>query len=294
MNPKIRFDRLITLALNVLKTSQGNYHLPVLMYHSVDKCITDTRPYYSTEISTTKFEKHLIFLIENKYRVCILKEIKDILSLVNDDMYKKCVIITFDDGYKNFYDNAYPLLTKYNLPATLFVPSGLIPESGYGQFEGAHLMNWLQIRECANQQLIDIESHSLMHTRLTELNFDMLKQELSQSKSIIENRIQKEVTSFSYPFRFPDENKSFISLLCALYKESGYTISVTTRIGTVHRGDNMYILKRIPVNEYDDLKLFKAKLEGSYDWLYSFQYLSKTMKSLQINNKKAPILENRK
>ncbi|MBN1604970.1 MAG: polysaccharide deacetylase family protein [Chitinispirillaceae bacterium] len=292
MNPKIRFDRLITLVLNVLKTPQRNDHIPVLMYHSVTNRITNTRPYYSTEISTLKFERHLIFLNDNNYRVYFLKDIKDLLNFTRNDTHKKYVIITFDDGYKNFYDNAFPLLAKHNIPATLFVPSGLIPESGYGQFEGAHLMNWVQIKECTVQQLIDIGSHSLMHNRLTELNIDMLKQELSQSKSIIENNIQKEVTSFSYPFRFPDENQSFISLLCALYKESGYTISVTTRIGTVRRGDNLYILKRIPVNEYDDLKLFKAKLEGSYDWLYSLQYLFKIMRSLQINKKKSPTLEN--
>jgi peptidoglycan/xylan/chitin deacetylase (PgdA/CDA1 family) len=249
------------------------------MYHSVEKEVTEHgRPYYCTEISQTMFQNQMEFLFKNGYRIYSLRDVPGVFS-GNGRSDAKRVAITFDDGYSNFYDYALPILNKYSVPVTVYIPSGLVHKPP-SIFEGKELMTWDQILECVQNPFIEIGSHSLNHGKLVDCSSDCLNVELMQSKKIIENIIKKEVTTFSYPFRFPDENKKFISSLCILLKNNGYTTAVTTRIGCVKKNDNVLLMKRIPVNEYDDLELFKAKLQGCYDWLYIFQHTAKILRGV--------------
>jgi peptidoglycan/xylan/chitin deacetylase (PgdA/CDA1 family) len=273
----MRIDRLFTLLINNVHKIMNTDCIPVLMYHSVIKKVNRVdRPYYCTEISQTMFERQMEYLFENGYRIYSLKEVPKVFKEKKSTCIKKAVI-TFDDGYGNFYDYALPILSKYYVPTTVFIPSGIVKKSPH-LFEGKELMTWDQIKECVQNPIIDIGSHSLSHGKLVDCSYECLNVELLQSKKIIENTIQKEVTTFSYPYRFPDDNKKFISSFCILLNNNGYKTAVTTRIGCVKKNDNVLLMKRIPVNEYDDIKLFEAKLQGSYDWLYIFQHTAKMLR----------------
>jgi hypothetical protein len=68
-----------------------------------------------------------------------------------------------------------------------------------------------------------------------------------------------------------------------ILQKYGYKYGVSTRIGTTFKKDGIFFLKRIPVNSCDDIPLFKAKLEGGYDWLYNIQLASKIIKSKVFN-----------
>ena len=108
-----------------------------------------------------------------------------------------------------------------------------------------------------------------------ELGTAELAAELSGSKSAIEDIVGREVTLFSYPFRFPEENSRFTGALARLLDECGYRGGVTTAIGRSSRQDNPRFLPRLPVNDCDDDALLRAKLVGHYDWLRSGQRLYK-------------------
>lgn len=230
-------------------------------------------PYFCTEIAPATFEQHLKYLAENGYTAKTLSEFAD----MNNRAGHKNVVITFDDGYQDFYNYALPLLNRYKMPATVFVPAGLI-DKGRCELEGKRLMSWEQIRECSNQG-IEIGSHSNTHTLLVNIDRNDLAHELSESKKEIENQLGHQINSFAYPYRFPEENRPFVNLLCSLLEKNGYTFGVTTRIGTAKPGHNPLQLKRLPVNEFDDTALFRAKLDGAYDWVYTLQYSIKVIRS---------------
>jgi hypothetical protein len=110
------------------------------------------------------------------------------------------------------------------------------------------------------------------------MKMDDIQFEIENSKIKIEREIEEEIDTLSYPFAFPEQDHQFITKLRTLLLSNGYKRCLSTIIGTENNKKKFY-LKRIPVNNYDDLKLFKAKLEGLYDWVHSVQYVFKTIKS---------------
>jgi peptidoglycan/xylan/chitin deacetylase (PgdA/CDA1 family) len=99
------------------------------------------------------------------------------------------------------------------------------------------------------------------------LSAGQIERELRDSRAEIEQRLGEPATAFSYPYAFPQGNRPFAKTLRDLLIQAGYTCCVTTEVGRVKAGDDPYRLKRLPANSCDDPQLFRAKLEGGYDWL---------------------------
>lgn len=254
----------------------GNFKkIPILMYHSVTETITQkVHPYYCTEISPETFYCQLEILKKKGFSVVPLSELPRIQK--NHDN-KKYVVITFDDGYEDFFKNAYPILKTFNMPATVFIPAEMIDKGK--SLDGKRLMSWDQIRECSTGS-IEFGSHSLIHGKLIDMHRDQIRNELAVSKELIEKQLGTKINSFSFPYRFPEENPDFVVFLIKLLDSCGYSIAVTTIIGRVSNTDHHLLLKRLPVNEYDDEEFFMAKLAGAYDWLHSLQHLIKKARLL--------------
>ena len=139
-------------------------------------------------------------------------------------------------------------------------------------------MTWDEVRQLSREG-INFGSHTVTHPELISLRHEDLEYEVRQSKETIEDKLNKPVDTFSYPFRFPDGNKTFIKNLRNLLQKLGYHYGVSTRIGITSKRDDIYFMKRIPVNSGDDIPLFQAKLEGGYDWLYRAQHTYKKIRS---------------
>ena len=162
--------------------------------------------------------------------------------------------------------------------ATVFLPTGFIGDSPL-KFKDRDCLAWRDVRELAEDG-VAFGSHTVTHPQLAGLGPEAISRELDGSKQAIEDRLGRPVTCFSYPYRFPEEDGPFKSRLGALLHDAGYTHGVTTVIGRAGQGENPLFLKRLPVNSADDLALFRAKLEGGYDWLHRPQYISKKVKML--------------
>jgi len=121
-------------------------------------------------------------------------------------------------------------------------------------------------------------THTVTHPKLRDIPWDQIEKELRESKDTLEEKLGNEVESFSYPYAFPEEDYSFQVKLKNSLCELGYTVGVTTIIGTADVGDDQLFLKRIPVNTDDDLRFFFAKLDNGYDWMHFLQYLYKIFK----------------
>ena len=183
----------------------------------------------------------------------------------------------------DFYTNAFPILQKYHFPATVFLPTGFINDNRK-TFKGKECLNWAEVRELHDKG-VSFGSHTVTHPALSSLSIKDAEYEIRQSKKTIEDNLGKTIDTFSYPFKFPDEKRAFIKDLRNLLQKHGYHQGVSTRIGITYENDDLYFRKRIPINSQDDLLLFKAKLEGGYDWLYNVQRLFKMLKYNYLKEK---------
>jgi len=249
--------------------------VPILMYHSVSGCRQEDRhPYYQTVTTPEVFDSQMKFLRENGYTVVSLHEAVNRIESSSGPTTQP-VVITFDDGFQDFYTNAFPILHKYEFSAAVFLPTAHVGEVTRS-FNGIECLTWSQVRELQSAG-IEFGSHTVTHPELKNLNTDDLRYELRSSKETIEERLGRPVKSFAYPYAFPETNRSFREKLRGMLEESGYENGVSTILGTADRTGDRYFMKRLPINTHDDTRLFKAKLEGAYDWLHAVQYASKLM-----------------
>ena len=113
-----------------------------------------------------------------------------------------------------------------------------------------------------------------------------MRNEVGQSKEEIQEKLGELVEAFAYPYRFPETSRRFVSRIRDALQESGYRSGVTTVIGRLHRLDNPLFMRRLPINSHDDPRLFRAKLEGGYDWLRTVQYMAKLRSQGSIPDKR--------
>jgi peptidoglycan/xylan/chitin deacetylase (PgdA/CDA1 family) len=242
------------------------------MYHSISNPEDPfPHPYYETRTSPRVFEEQMKFLHENGYSSIKLSELPDATEKVHGG--RRPLVITFDDGYKDFLVNAFPIMNKYGFTATVFLATGMLG-SRSSTFGGKELLDWSDVRELRKRGVI-FGSHTVNHRILKKLAFEELEAEIGKSKIEIESRLGEPVESFSYPYAFPEGRVDFLVEYFRILNKYGFVYAVTTVIGRVGNRDNLLALKRLPVNEYDAPALFKAKLEGAYDWVHIPQYVRK-------------------
>ena len=275
----LRIDRGISLYLG-RPFSQGRNgwqlgRIPILMYHSISEGVSHRRAYYETNTSPKVFEEQMRFLCENGYCSITLGAAVKLIDACKDN--QKTVVITFDDGYRDFYTAACPLLSKYGFSATVFVVTGLVG-GAKAQFNGKDCMSWTEMREMRSHG-IEIGSHTVTHPELESMEPAAIEHEISQSKRAIEDQIGGPVRSFAYPYAFPEMNSALTSFLARTLEEHGYENGVTTILGTAHLGCNRFFLPRLPINTWDDPRLFQAKMEGGYDWMHIPQSAYKKARS---------------
>jgi peptidoglycan/xylan/chitin deacetylase (PgdA/CDA1 family) len=243
------------------------------MYHSIREGTEARHAYYETTTSPRVFARHMKFLHENGYRAM---EWDEIAQSALGSSTPKPAVITFDDGYADFYRQAFPILSEYSFTATVYVITGLLkPERTC--FKGTECLTLSEVRELHSRGMT-FGSHTVTHPDLRFLKPDEVEHELSCSKKSLEDALGAPVKSFAYPYAFPEADRRFVSSLTDLLSKCGYENGVTTILGTAQPGANRFFLPRLPVNTWDDLTFFQAKLEGAYDWLHGPQYVYKAIR----------------
>jgi peptidoglycan/xylan/chitin deacetylase (PgdA/CDA1 family) len=276
--PTFRLDRLLTLNLFLpLRRAGAESRLPILMYHSVSNEREETvSPYYRTAASPEIFAAHMELLRAQGYEVLGLQAGLEKFHRKNS-ANAKIAVVTFDDGFRDFYTDALPVLRKHNFGGTVFLPTAFIGREQC-DFKSRACMAWDEVRESLKAG-IEFGSHTVHHPKLYELDWPQIRAELKESKTTIENELGQPVRSFAYPYAFPSADKRFVKAFVETLKETGYACNVTTKIGLAGSNDDVFTLKRLPMNSADDESLFLAKLAGAYDWLAHPQELSKKIRS---------------
>lgn len=237
---------------------------PILMYHSLSNEFGNRHPYFETNTSPEAFAAHMRYLSENGYQTVGLAEAAGGTS--RDE--RKKVVITFDDGYRDFYTDGVPVLAKYGFKATMFVVSDFAAQGK--AINGKPCMSWQEIRD-VQQCGIEIGSHTASHPELYKQPHSELCYELETSKQSIEHETGAAVDSFAYPYAFPEHRQKFLATLRGLLRRFGYKRGVCTSVGTAGSSSDPFFMPRIPVNSHDDVRFLEAKLQGGYDWLHLAQ-----------------------
>lgn len=214
-------------------------HIPVLSYHNISN---NGNSIYT--IKPPVFEKHMCYLSVNNYRSISLERFSKLVS-------KKSVIITFDDGYKDTYTYAIPILKKYKLKAVFFVCPGLIKE-----FPDKY-MSWKDLKNLSNQGH-SIQSHTMNHLNMLRLDKNRIIEEAKLSKSILERKLKVPVDYMAYPY---GKFNKHIEKLCL---SVGYKGLFTTNFGLNDTSKALKKAKRIPVTNRDGYKGFIGKVRGAF------------------------------
>lgn len=219
--------------------------IPVLMYHSINYEKNNI-----LRVPKEKFAAQMKWLYDNGYSTLSLDEVYD--AVANDkEVPEKSVVLTFDDGYKDNYENAFPVLKKYNFKATVFMITDEIGDSKNGYLTAE------QIKEMDSYG-IRVESHTLDHPDLDSLSYEKQYKELAESKATLEKLLGRTVNFIAYPSGRYDSN----TIKAA--KKAGYKMCFKMKGGIGSIDDNEYEFPRFFVGE--DLDDFISRVEGTADY----------------------------
>jgi Predicted xylanase/chitin deacetylase len=246
--------------------------VPILTYHSISQNLFGkVHPYYHINTPVSIFAMQMRWLRQAGYRTIKLSELMNGFETTRD--FSKAVVLTFDDGYQDFFTDAFPLLKQCGFAATVFLATDRIRDTSV-RVEGADYLTWNEVR-ALHSQGVEFGSHSVTHADLRSLGPEQIDYELGYSKETIEQRIGAPVESFSYPFALPEEDRNFIRYLADTLQNVGYSNGVSSTIGRAKPTDSRFFLPRLSVNSWDDVELLRAKVEGGYDWLHWPQWFYK-------------------
>jgi len=205
----------------------SKYMIPILMYHHI-RDYSDPSDKIGTNLSVSPndFAKELDLIKEKGYTTITFENIK------SGNVPEKSIILTFDDGYENFYQNAYPELQKRGMKAVSYIIVNNIGKDTY--------MTRDQIIEIENGG-VEIGSHTLSHPNLVSSPDTKVTSEVKDSKKYLEDIIGKNIISFCYP------SGKFSRTTEALINSSGYEFAVTTKRGIATFND-LFALNRFRVN----------------------------------------------
>lgn len=213
--------------------------VPVLMYHYI-RDITPEMTTTSRWLSVTPehFRAQMAEVVKLGYHTITPDDLADAVSGTRA-LPTKPLLITFDDGYRDQYDIAFPILKELQLKATFFIITNTLKNPVY--------QNADMIREEDQSGSITIASHTRNHPLLAHIKPAQQHDEIFGSKKEIENVVHHPVTSFAYPYgNFDEAVKTLVS-------EAGFRIAFSTLLGSVHTPSSIFEARRIRVLDDESL-----------------------------------------
>lgn len=214
--------------------------IPVLMYHSLE--YDPSNPNNSARIKAEDFAAQMKWLHDNGYTAISLDTLYQGLA-GGKGFPEKSVVLTFDDGYGDFYTNGFPVLVQYGFAATVFMISSYVDKAGYLTSD--------QLKTIAAGG-VTVEDHTVTHPYLDKLSYDSQYKELGSSRTALEGITGVPITAVAYPYGHFDSET--IRATRALSYHMGFKMSG----GWVAVGDDMLEIPRVYIG--DSLDSFITKV----------------------------------
>lgn len=214
--------------------------IPVLMYHSIG--VEKNNP---IKMPKEQFETEMKYLKDNGYTTLSLKELYDYFEN-KVPVPDKSVVITLDDGYEDNYTEAFPILKRYGLKATIFVITSNVDKN-------SAFITSSQIKEMDSAG-IEIESHTVTHRDLDKLTYKEQYAELKDSKSFLEGLLGKNIDYMAYPTGKYNDNT------IKAVKAVGYKMALSTNGRWADKTDGIFTLDRVYISTFHSMTIFKERL----------------------------------
>lgn len=224
--------------------------VPILTYHKIAP-IDPKTIFPGTFVPPKVFRQHLNYLSRKQFRSVRVEE------LFSDSMPSKPICLTFDDGFQDFSDNAFPLLQEFGLSGTVYlVAQKLGLHNDWDVLIGdspAPLMNVQTIRELI-QKGVEFGSHTLDHCHLDQIERETQRKQLNESKSILERELEISINSICYPYG------GFNSETIEEAVAAGYKYGLSTQKGLNDSSTPKFELNRIAIRHDTSLPILVYKL----------------------------------
>ena len=232
----------------------------VFMYHKFG-----VSKYPSTSVTINQLENHITELTKDKYNILPLNFIVD--AIINDaNLPENTIGISIDDADESFFEVAWPLFKKNNIPVTLFVTTGTIVNNN------KNYLNWDEIRKL-KEEGVTIGAHSHTHAHMPDLSIDEVKKEIEISNKIFLKELGEIPSLFAYPY---GETSNEIIDLIKNYK---FKVAFGQHSGIINETSNMYYLPRFSLNEkYGEIDRVKFAASSKGLGVYDFIPTSPTIK----------------
>jgi peptidoglycan/xylan/chitin deacetylase (PgdA/CDA1 family) len=227
---------------------------PILAYHHIlsDDAPIDRSGY---AIPASQFESQMRYLKEHEY--CCMA-CMDLLHLPKPEELrrKKAFVLTFDDGFEDFYTQAYPILHRYGFTATVFLVTDQIgKKSNWTSEMGPQMLTWEQIHALSVEKFT-FGSHTCTHACLLHMPEEQVRHELTDSKELLQARLGREIPLLAYPFG--DSNDE----IRRMAMQAGYQIA----FGVITGEPGPFNLWRYEFTSKDSLQMFTIKLSPVYSF----------------------------
>jgi peptidoglycan/xylan/chitin deacetylase (PgdA/CDA1 family) len=177
--------------------------IPILMYHSISSYASPR--FRSCIVSPEVFDEHLLYLERSHYTSVTVTQFVQAMARGGEGLPPRPMILTFDDGYADFYTEALPALRRHGFTATLYIATAFIGgTSRWLQHMGEGLrpmLTWDQLAEISASG-IECGGHSHTHPPLDMLPLSVAYDEIVRSKDLLEDHLGQQVASFAYPFGY--------------------------------------------------------------------------------------------
>lgn len=241
-----------------------NYAIPrILMYHMISRQKPKAR-FNKLRVDPAEFERQIRWLRDDGWTFLLMSEI-------DSARQRKCVALTFDDGYRDNLLIADPILQKYDARATLYLVEDR-HDRDWSKSKSPHhsdgeLMNEPKLLDADINQMLhsgrwELGAHTRTHTVLNSLSTEQRKTEIVESKHDLEERFQTSVSSFAYPFGiFGQEDIDTVDA-------AGFRTAVTTVQGISRDfSDERLELRRVKIGGHDGLLSFRLRMRtGKCRW----------------------------
>jgi len=242
--------------LNKISNIFGNFTVHngviVLTYHRVNGELGCG----NVVVRPDEFKRQMMFLncYRKQFQVIGLNDMFDWfnvspVSKQEEMKVRTKILITFDDGYKDNYTYAFPILKKYKFPALIFLITDRINQKDY--------LNSDEIKEMANSN-ISFGAHTASHQHLTQIKMDEAAEEIKKSYNAIKRLTSASQISFSYPYgEYNQEIKEAV-------KRCGFSCAFSVHPGINYNDEDTFAIKRIDVLGEDNFASFKYKITDKY------------------------------
>ena len=234
---------------------QRTIELPVLMYHQIPVTQPEGARYSIYTLRDTLREQ-FESLCRRGFTPITFAE------LVEGKIVDRPIVLTFDDGYRNHYEEVLPLLQEFGFKAVFFVLGDRALSHNRWDTElgelSYRLMDAAQIKACHESGLVEIGSHSMSHSRLTDLDSETARWEIGHSRRLLADLTGAPVVSFCYPYG------DYSTREAEYVMDVGYQFGVGTVSGPLRFATDLCRIRRVQMRSRDRAFAFWKKSSGYY------------------------------